>query len=422
MPSGRPTYTRFLRPWRLYVGIRHKSATGGLTVAVALAIVLPAPAAHAAVRWVVKGHGFGHGVGMGQYGAYGYAKHGADYRFILGHYYAGTTIGQLTGPRVVRVLLDISGGDVGFSGAAGACGKALDPEREYRARRSGARVSLRSSSGRALAACGRRLRTAGNGRVEIAGAGAYRGALEVVPTDSDVGSLNAINAVPVDQYVKGVIANEMPPSWPRAALRAQAVAARSYALSVQAGGNGFDLYDDTSSQIYKGISSETAQTNEAANATAGQVVMYGAEVAQTYFSACSGGYTESVQNVFFGPAIPYLVGVPDPYDHYCPLHTWKLRFSEPQISAKLGRYLDGRLKRVVVTKRGASPRIVWARLHGTGGVTTIRGDRLASALGAYDRWMSFRKLVNGKVVGGGTEEAPPTAPPDGVPEGGIAGG
>jgi stage II sporulation protein D len=389
-------------------------------VAAAVATLLFAPIAQASVRWVVRGHGFGHGVGMSQYGAYGYARHGADYRFILGHYYRGTTIGRATGRRVVRVLLDVSAGDVGFRGAAGACGRALDPKRGYRAHRTGAGVQLRSARGRTLAACGRRLRATGKGRIRIAGSGAYRGALEVVPTRSDARSLNAIDAVPVDQYVKGVIPNEMPASWPQEALRAQAVAARSFALSAAVGGNGFDLYDDTRSQVYRGVASETAATDEAANATAGQVVLYGGEVAQTYFSACSGGHTESVQNVFFGPPVPYLVGVPDPFDYYCPLHSWKLGFSAAQISARLGRYLAGRLKRIVVTRRGASPRIVWARLYGTGGVTKIRGDRLASALGAYDRWMSFQKVVNGKVVGGGGEAAP-TAPPSGGSEGGIAG-
>jgi peptidoglycan hydrolase-like amidase len=85
--------------------------------------------------------------------------------------------------------------------------------------------------------------------------------------------------------------------------------------------------------------------------------------------------------------------VPDPYDHLCPLHAWTLRFSGRAISAKLDGYLNGRLQRVVVTQRGASPRIVWARLYGTGGVSTIRGDQLAAALGGYDRWMSFEKIV-----------------------------
>jgi stage II sporulation protein D len=362
-------------------------------------LMVPAGSAQASVSWVVKGHGFGHGVGMSQYGAYGYAEHGKDYRFILGHYYQGTQLSMLQGRRIVRVLVGIAGGDIDFSGATGACGMSLDGSREYEAHRDGAQVKLRSSSGRPLASCGHSLRAAGAGRISIAGIGAYRGALEVVPTDSDVASLNAVNAVPVDQYVKGVIPNESPADWPQAALRAQAVAARSYALSVQVSGNGFDLYDDTSSQVYEGLASETAATNQAAEATRGEVLTYEGQIAETYFSACSGGHTESIQNVFFGSPVPYLVGVTDPYDYYCPLHTWTLRFSGPEISARLGSYLDGRLEKVQVTKRGTSPRIVWARLYGTGGVTTIRGDQLASALGGYDRWLTFRKIVAGKPAG-----------------------
>jgi stage II sporulation protein D len=259
-------------------------------------------------------------------------------------------------------------------------------------------VRLLGAGRRLLAGCGRRLRASGGGRVRIDGRGAYRGALEVVPTSSDSGSLNVVSAVPIDQYVKGVVANESPASWPMAALRAQAVAARSFALATSVGGNGFDLYDDTRSQVYGGIGSETARTNRAANQTRGQVVMYGRQIAQTYFSACSGGHTESVQNVFYGPAIPYLRGVPDPYDSACPLHSWTLRFSGAEISARLGSLVRGRLRRVVVTRRGASPRIVRARLYGSGGVTSVRGDSLQYALGANDRWMRFIKFVNGRKV------------------------
>jgi stage II sporulation protein D len=357
-----------------------------------LALLFPASAS-ARVEWVVEGRGFGHGVGMSQYGAYGFAIHGKSYRAILAHYYRGTAIGRLAQPRVVRVLLEVSRGRIGFSGATSACGKALSPERSYEAQRSGSTVRLRSATGKPLANCGPKLRAAGAGRVEVDGNGSYRGVLELVPTESDAGALNVINAVPVDQYVKGVIPNESPPSWPQAALRAQALAARSFALSAQVDGNGFDLYDTVSSQVYEGIESETASTNLAANATRGEVLVYGGEIAQTYFSACSGGHTESVQNVFFGPAIPYLVGVPDPYDNLCPLHTWTLRFSESEISAELGSYLAGRLQRVEIVRRGVSPRIVWARLHGSGGVTKVRGDQLAAALGGYDRWMTFRRVA-----------------------------
>jgi SpoIID/LytB domain protein len=350
------------------------------------------PAASAGVSWVVHGRGFGHGVGMSAYGAYGYALHGKSHQFILGHYFTGTTIGTLPGPRVVRVLLDVSSDDVGFSGATSACGLALDPARGYEAHRIANSVALRASGGERLANCGRKLRAAGPGRIEIAGLGTYRGALETVPTESASGSLNVVNALAVDQYVKGVIPNESPPSWPQEELEAQAIASRSFALTGGVGGNGFDLYADTRSQVYKGLESEYASTNAAASATRGQVVEYGGKIAETLFSACSGGHTESIVNVF-GSSIPYLVGVPDPYDYYCPLHTWTLKFSGPEISDKLSGYLDGRLKQVVVVKTGVSPRIVEAKLIGTGGVTTVSGEQLEVALGGYDTWMSFEKVV-----------------------------
>jgi stage II sporulation protein D len=377
-----------------------------------LCLVLATPA-QAGVGWVVHGRGFGHGVGMSQWGAYGYALHGKSHRFILRHYYSGASLGKLGGPEVVRVLVDISSGDLDFSGATSACGTSLDPGRSYAAHRSFGAVRLRSSAGRTLATCGPKLRAAGNGTIRIGGE-LFRGALEVVPTSSDAGSLNAVNAVALDQYVKGVIPNESPPSWPLAALRAQAVAARSYALTGRIDGNGFDLYDDVRSQVYDGVASEHPRANRAADETKGEVLRYGGEVAQAFFSACSGGHTESVQNVFFGPAVPYLVGVRDPYDHYCPLHTWTLRYSGAEISAKLDAYLQGKLKRVVVTKRGASPRIVWARLYGTGGVTNIRGDQLAAALDGYDRWLTFCKVVDGRETSCGADSGEPSGPVGGA--------
>jgi stage II sporulation protein D len=359
-----------------------------------LALVYPL-GAQASVSWVVHGRGFGHGVGMSAYGAYGYAKHGKGYRFILGHYYSGTSLGTVQKTHVVRVLLDISPGDVGFSGATSACGEQLDPGRNYEAHRNGNSVRLRSSGGKTLANCGRRLRAAGRGRIAIAGHGTYRGALETVPTESEAGSLNVVNALALEQYVKGVMPNEVPPSWPSEELKAQAVAVRSIALTGDVGGNGFDLYSDTRSQVYGGLESEYEPTNDAVAATRGQVVTYRGEIAQTLYSACSGGHTESAVNVFGSP-VPYLVGVPDPYDYYCPLHKWTLNFTGPEISSRLGGYLKGKLKRVVITKTGVSPRIVSATLVGTGGNSTITGSELSVALGGYDTWMTFEKVVSGR--------------------------
>ncbi len=364
-----------------------------LLLGLLLTLVYPL-AAQASVSWIVHGRGFGHGVGMSAYGAYGYAKHGKSYRFILGHYYSGTTIGTLTKPRVVRVLLDISPGDVEFSGATSACGQQLDPARSYEAHRVARSVKLRTSGGRPLANCGRNLRAAGAGKITIAGQGTYRGALETVPTESEAGSLNIVNALALEQYAKGVMSNEVPPSWPTEELRAHAIAVRSIALTGDVGGNGFDLYSDTRSQVYGGLESEYTSTNAAVAATRGQVVMYGSEVAQTLYSACSGGHTESVQYVF-GTAVPYLVGVPDPYDYYCPLHRWTLEFSGPEISSRLGAHLQGKLKQVVITKTGVSPRIVTAKLIGTAGTSTVTGSELSLALGGHDTWMTFEKVVSG---------------------------
>jgi stage II sporulation protein D len=362
-----------------------------LAALASLSAFLPA-AASASVSWVVHGRGFGHGVGMSAYGAYGYALHGKSYQFILGHYYTGTTVGTFDKPSTIRVLLGTSSGDVGFSGATSACRTKLDPARNYEAHRVGNTVRLRSSGGKLLAKCGATLRAAGAGRITIAGYGSYRGALEATPSGS---SLDVVNALALEQYAKGVMPNEVPPSWPTEELKAQAVAVRSIALTSDVGGSVFDVYTDTRSQVYKGLESEYTTTNAAVEATRGQVLLYKGQVAQALYSACSGGHTESAVNVF-GSAVPYLVGVVDPYDEACPLHTWTLKFSGPEISSRLGGYLDGALKQVVITKTGASPRIVSANLIGTGGTTSVTGSELESALGGYDTWMTFDKVVSGK--------------------------
>jgi stage II sporulation protein D len=369
---------------------RHGTAL--LALAAVLVCVLGATAANARaqVSWVVHGHGFGHGVGLSAYGAYGYALHGKGYKFILGHYYPGTSLGQVSGPNVVRVLLASNSGDVNFSEATSACHTKLDPGRTYEAHRLGNRVVLRTSGGKPLAKCGKTLRAAGAGVIDVVGVGRYRGALETVVNAS--GELNVVNALSVDNYVKGVIPNESPPSWPLAELKAQAVISRSFALTGGREGEGFDLYSDTRSQVYKGLESEYTTSDEAAEQTAGQVLMYEGNIAETLFSACSGGKTESIQNVF-GTAIPYLVGVSDPYDSLCPLHEWTLKFSGPEISEKLSGLLDGKLKKVVITKTGFSPRIIEAKLYGTGGVTSATGEQLQIALGGYSTWMTFEKVV-----------------------------
>lgn len=355
-----------------------------------LAVGLTPGAADGAATWVVKGGGFGHGVGMSAYGAYGYGKHGAGYRQILSHYYRGIRLAEMPGSPAVTVLLAISPSDVSFSRVTVACGRSLEPRRSYRARRRGSSVQLLASSGKLVARCGGRLHASGRGPIQIAGVGLYRGALELVPTASAAGSLNVINRLGVDSYARGSLPGEVPPEWPMATLKAFAVAVRSIALSTDVDGNGFDLYADTRTQVYGGVDIENERTDLAVRSTRNQVATFAGEVAQTTYFSSSGGRTESG---FLGaPDVPYLQSVNDPYDYYSPLHEWTFRFSQAEMNSRLNPYMSGSLRRITVTKRGDSPRIDYAKLIGSAGTSTIRGDTLAAALGLYDRWAYFKKL------------------------------
>jgi stage II sporulation protein D len=361
-------------------------------LALVLALAATPAAAGGSVTWIVKGGGFGHGVGMSAYGAYGYGLHGAGYRQILHHYYRGIQIGEAPGAPRVRVLLDVAPGEVGFSHATAACGQALDPSRTYAGRRRGASLRLLSASGRLLARCGGRLHAEGRGTIRIDGVGVYRGALELVPGAG--ASLNVVNRLNVDSYARGSVPGEVPPEWPAATLKAFAVACRSIALSTDVGGHGYELYADTRTQVYGGVKLEDERTDRAVRATRGQVATYGGAVAQTTYFSSSGGRTESG---FLGaPDVPYLQSVDDPYDYYSPLHEWTFRFSQAEMNSRLGPYVDGALRGIRVTQRGDSPRIDYARLIGSGGTTTIRGDTLAAALGLYDRWAYFKKAKSAR--------------------------
>jgi stage II sporulation protein D len=357
-----------------------------------LALALPTSASAKGV-WVVNGAGFGHGAGMSQYGAYGYAKHGFGYRDILAHYYTGTTVGPIT-DQSVRVLLRDGARSVNFSGAASACGATLKPAKGYVAKRKGSAVVLRSKKGRLLARCGGTLTAAGSPTVTVAGKGTYRGSLEVRAFGS---ALTAINVIDLEDYVRGVVAKESPPSWPPEALKAQAVAARSYVLSTGTKGGLFNVYDDTRSQAYGGVGAETVKTDQAVSDTRLQVVLYGSRVAQTFFFSTSGGHTENNEfsSLGFGqPPIPYLRGVDDPFevDAGSPYERWKRKFTAGRMGAALRSIgLRGKLKNIVVTQRGTSPRIVHANLIGSGGTVTVNGPQIRDALGLPDTWAFFKK-------------------------------
>lgn len=370
-----------------------RSLRAALASAVALAALLmlaAAPAVEAKVKFKVPGRGYGHGVGMSQWGAYGFAKQGKGAKRILSHYYRGTKLQKLGSDPGVRVLLSVRGRDVRFSNSKRACGERLNRSKVYRATLRGSKVRLHKDSGRRIARCGKELVAKGAGPVQIGDEGTFRGKL--VARASGEG-LYVINDVGLDDYIKGVVPNESPASWPAAALKAQAVAARSYALATDAGGAGFDQYDDTRSQVYVGKSTEQPTTNRAVRRTAGKVLRYDGEVIPAYFSSSSGGQTENVEFGFGGGTPrPYLKSVRDPYDKASPYHRWTETFSRREMQSRLGDLVAGRLRRIKVTKTGVSPRIVEAKVIGSAGRRTATGAELRSRLGLRSTWAKFKRV------------------------------
>ncbi len=368
-----------------------------LTALIALAA---APAAEAASRMVVRGAGFGHGIGMSQYGAYGFAQNGFDFERILKHYYRGTTLAQAPS-RPVRVLLQASDPYVRFRGATrGPAGRTLDPRTMYKVTRvRGGRLRLTGGGKRIgtfdapLGVEGRVMRLMG-GAINGVRSGLYRSRFELHPGAG--GGVTAVNALRIDPYIQGVVASEMPSGWDIAALRVQAVAARTYALATRKSGGIFDQYPDTRSQVYRGIAGETARSNQAVADTAGRILTYGGAPAVTYYFSTSGGRTENVELSFLG-AQPkaWLKSVKDPYDGISPRHRWRFNFTPRRLGARLGA--PGRFRKIRVLKRGKSPRIVRARVYGSRGSRVLTGAQIRARLGLHDTWAYFTKVSTSQV-------------------------
>jgi stage II sporulation protein D len=352
-----------------------------------------ASGASAATTFTITGGGYGHGIGMSQYGAYGYALHGEDYRFILGRYYQGTSLGRANPNQVVRVLI-ATGRAASFSGATAAGNKKLKAAMTYTVRASSDRaLALYDQSGKKIGAFQAPLRVTAPWPLQLAGHGSYRGALEFRPAGRGV---ETVNAVGLDDYVRGVIPAEMPSGWPLQALEAQAVAARTYAITSNVAGDGYQLYPDTRSQMYGGVAAETASTDAAVAATRGQVVTYQGVPVTTFFFASSGGYTEDIQNVWLAAAPePWLHGVPDPYDGAGgnPYHHWSYKLSMAAAARALGSLVRGQLVGIQVTKRGASPRVVSAQVVGTAGRVSVSGPQLQSIFNLPSTYMSFSSIT-----------------------------
>src|SRR4051812_13849878 len=376
-----------------------------------------APAAHAKPKstFTIRGAGFGHGVGMSQYGAMGFAEHGFNAAAILAHYYTGTALGTTDPSQKVRVLLS-AGGRARISGARAAGSRRLNPAVTYTVRRHGVSQLDLFNGARRVATFTAPLQVAGaNGMTTLGGHGTYRGVLEFSP--GVFSGLSVINSVTLDDYVQGVVPAESPATWPLEALKAQAIAARTYAITTSRGAD-FDQYADTRSQVYRGVPVETPASNQAVTETRGQVVTYQGRPITTYFFSTSGGRTEDVENSFAGAAPePYLVSVDDPYDSVSPRHRWTPQtMSLTAAGRRLRGLVKGSFRGIRVTKRGVSPRIMSAQVLGTGGATVVSGATLRAKLGLFDTWAYFTTLTS--------SPAPPpqdTPPQASDPSGGAVG-
>jgi stage II sporulation protein D len=253
---------------------------------------------------------------------------------------------------------------------------------------------LTGPSGKRIGPFAAPLTVSGTGPLTVAGLGSYRGQLQFRPAGGS--GVETINALGLDDYVRGVVAAEMPSSWAAQALDAQAVAARTFALTSDVGGSAYQLYSDTRSQAYGGVRAETAASNAAVAATRGQILTYNGTPAITYFFSSSGGYTEDVQYAFPGATPkPWLRGVPDPYDGAGgdPYHHWTYRLAVGSAASKLGSLLNGSLVGIKITKHGVSKRIVTAQVVGTHGRTSTTGATLQGRFGLKSTLARFETIT-----------------------------
>jgi stage II sporulation protein D len=278
-----------------------------------------APAASAARRadatmLVIQGHGFGHGIGLSQWGAEKRAEAGQSYQQILSFYYPGTTLAPEPS-RTVRVLVadraDLTiGSRSAFTASDQRGGTIHFAPGDYPVSPDGQIGAYHFAFPIAI--------DPGSSPVRVQGA-TYHGTVTLWHGEGD--SVEAVNTLSLEQYVEDVVSAELPGYWRQGALRAQAVASRTYALANLRPGEPFDLYPDDRSQNYRGMGKEFASARAATLATAGTVLLYDGRVADAMFSASNGGLTSAVAPTWGGP-FPYLVTRRDPYDARSPDLDW----------------------------------------------------------------------------------------------------
>ena len=256
----------------------------------------------------------------------------------------------------------------------------------------------------------------------------YRGAVEFRIVENRVSVINILN---IEEYLYGVIPSEMPASWPGEALKAQAIAARSYTLAYmgQYRSRGFDLYGTVLSAAYRGVTGEAAATTAAVDATRGMYLAAGGKPFRAYYSANHGGYSESTLSVWgedtFNLAVPdklvpprlsaisldrltrWIQERPESYSSMPNLHSsqayrWEKWVSVEELRSRNAEYgAIGDILSVVSRGRGISGRIHEVEMRGSLGIMRIKGDRIRSRLGGL---RSNLFTIRAKLDGNGMPE------------------
>jgi len=236
--------------------------------------------------------------------------------------------------------------------------------------------------------------------VIIIGGKPYRGKLEFIKSPRQWG-MTVVNHVPVEQYLYGVVGKEMSPSWNPEALKAQAVAARTYAFFHKGyfQSRGFDMTDDTASQAYGGVRAESSAVQQAVNATNGEILTYGGKPIDALFFTSGGGYTENSENVW-GDFVPYLRGVSDD-SNKMPAYRWQVTVTAAELARKLEAAGKGvgsirsitlsplKKRPIAASDRGVSGRVKTVVFNGTAGSVTVKGNSFQQILGLRSTLFDF---------------------------------
>ena len=386
------------------------------------------------------GSGFGHGIGMSQWGAYGLAQMGWSHKRIVKHFYRGTRVERLADPvRKIRVgltwdrtVIHLGAREgrvrlwVGSKGGA-RVGR-IPAGRTWTIRPKASGFAVRDHDGALVGghtwggASFDLIATYGSGArasvSEAADAGGYsvnRGHLELNLYQRG-GRWNERVVLPIDfeQYLYGL--GEMPSSWPPAALRAQAVAGRTFATYkvkryAPNGQCNCDITDGTNDQVYIGYNKEGGTDGNrwvaAVNATRGQVVTHGGSVIQAFFAASDGGHSDAVEDVWHGGddayAIPYLKAECDPGESTPanPWTDWQKSYTAGALTDRLAPYTGsiGTVRGFPKVRRATGGRIISATVRGSGGSASITGSELRWAIGAWDGriWIDTNRNITGPI-------------------------